>query len=43
MASQLFIVVGELLQASGMTKIEADRLAGVCGHRPDSRPYPNDR
>ncbi len=42
-ASQLFIVVGELLQASGMIKIEADRMAGVCEHRPDSRPDPNDR
>ncbi|WP_327651747.1 hypothetical protein [Micromonospora aurantiaca] len=42
-ASQLLIVVGELLQASGMTKIEADRTAGVCEHRPDSRPDPNDR
>ncbi|MET8835489.1 FUSC family protein [Micromonospora sp. NPDC004540] len=28
-ASQLFIVVGELLPASGLTKPEADRMAGV--------------
>ncbi|PSK65600.1 hypothetical protein B0E53_02455 [Micromonospora sp. MH33] len=28
-ASQVFIVVGELLQASGLTKPEADRMAGV--------------
>ena len=42
-ASQLFIVVGELLQASGMTKIEADRMAGVCEHRAESRPDPNAR
>ncbi|WP_433309465.1 FUSC family protein [Micromonospora chersina] len=28
-ASQVFIVVGELLQASGLTKAEADRMAGV--------------
>ncbi|MET7968480.1 hypothetical protein [Micromonospora sp. NPDC005305] len=28
-ASQIFIVVGELLQASGLIKDEADRMAGV--------------
>ncbi|MFG2164823.1 FUSC family protein [Micromonospora chersina] len=28
-ASQIFIVVGELLQATGLTKAEADRMAGV--------------
>ena len=32
----------ELLQASGMTKIEADRTAGVCEHRTGSRPHPNE-
>ncbi|WFF05199.1 FUSC family protein [Micromonospora sp. WMMD1076] len=42
-ASQLLIVVGELLQASGMAKAEADRITGVHEHRPDSRPHPNDR
>ncbi|MFD6265005.1 hypothetical protein ACFWFK_28145 [Micromonospora chalcea] len=42
-ASQLLIVVGELLQASGMTKVEADRMSGVCEHQADSHPGPNDR
>ncbi|MGV9806844.1 hypothetical protein [Micromonospora chersina] len=28
-ASQIFIAAGELLQASGLTKAEADRMAGV--------------